>query len=429
MNNLFSLFLIIFFISCSSTSSIVHNQNFNPIIVPHDFFGIAHAGMNLADEEFQLLDEMNAVWTLHTFNWHNIEKEKGVFNFSRYDPFVERALQEGKKIVVVLAYSNSWVDADTGKTKYIPERYIQDFLNYIEAIVLHYKDKIAAWQIWNEPNFNMFWKGTNKEFYNLSRQTVKKIREIAPDAYIIGGGFMRTPISFIKGMSKAGALENLDAIAFHPYALNPTWSMRLYDNLLKLNSELNFNGDVFITEVGFPTGGSYPHTVSMRNLPAYVVKIITGSAARGARALLWFQFSDNYNEGEYPNKTDSELYFGLTYRNFTKKNGAWAYELCARYLPGSHHLKDLPIRENVPSCVVSFYFVNSETGNNTLIMWNEISGRRKIKITAGTAFTVHNIATGENSILQDESVLEITGVPVFITWEGSTTPLISKVRR
>ena len=423
MKYFFSLSVLILLISCSSTPMPVYEQHTNPVIVPLDFFGVAHAGMNLADEEFQLLDEMNVVWILHTFNWHIIEREKGTFDFSRYDPFVNRALQEGKKIVVVLAYSNNWVD-DSGNNRYIPERHIPDYLSYVEAIVLHYKDKITAWQIWNEPNTNNFWKGTNEEFYNLSRQTAQKIRELTPEAYIIGGGLMRTPVSFIKGMSRAGALENLDALAFHPYALNPSWSMRLYDNLTVLNSKLNFSGDIFITEIGFPTGGWYPHRVSMKNLPAYVVKTIAGSAARGARALLWFQFSDNYIEGEYPNKIDSELYFGLTYRDFTRKNGAWAYQICALYLPGSRYAPELPVRERIPNNIVSFCFMDGINGN-TLILWNDGAGKRRIKISVGSSFTAHNISTGENTVFQNETFLEVSKVPVIVTWDGSSAPGIS----
>ena len=420
------LFLVFILVSCSITIVPRHELYSNSVIVPKDFFGVAHAGMNLANEEFNLLDEMNIVWILHTFNWHHIEKEKGSFDFSRYDPFVNRAVQERKKIVVVLAYSNSWIDTETKKTKYVPEKYIPDYLNYIEAIVLHYKDKIAGWQIWNEPNFNIFWRGTNEEFYNLSRQTTQKIREIAPNAYIIGGAFMRTPKLFIKGMSKAGALENLDAIAFHPYALNPTWSMRLYDILTKLNSEINFNRDIFISEIGFPTGGLYPHRVSMRNLPSYVVKTIVGSASRGAKALLWFQFSDNYIEGEYPNKIDSELYFGLIFGDYTRKNGAWAYQVCSRYLPGSRYVPELPIKERIPSNINSFCFTNGINGN-ALILWNNINIRQRVRLSLSSLFYLHNISNGNYSELSNEVILDITSEPLFITWQGSSVPKISRI--
>jgi len=424
MKYLLSLSILIFFLSCSVTPMPVHEQNTDPIIVPHDFFGIVHAGMNLANEEFQLLDEMNIVWILHTFNWHLIEREKGVFNFSRFDNFVNKSLQEGKKVFVTLAYSNHWVDKDTGKSKYIPERYIPDFLNYIEAIILHYGNKVSAWQIWNEPNFNIFWRGTDKEFYNLSRQTAQKIKEIAPEAYLIGGGFSGSPTSFILGMKRTGAIEHLDAISFHPYSLNPNWSMRVYDSFLRTMSKIDFKGEIVISEIGYPTGGWYPHRVTMRNLPSYVLKTIVGSASRGAKILLWFQFSDNYIEGEYPNKIDSELYFGLTYRDFTRKNGAWAYEICARYLPGSRYAPELPIRERISSSIVSFCFMNGRKGN-TLILWNDVIGKQRIKISVGSSFSAHNISTGENNIFQDETFLEVSRVPIVITWEGSSAPKIS----
>jgi len=413
------LLILLFSISCSSNPA----KYSISAEIPDDFLGFVHAGDSIDD--YQLLNELGSVWLLQTFYWSRIERTQGEFNFSWYDNFINTAKENNKKVIAVMAYSTSW----TGdKDRHISKDNISHFLNFLETTVNRYKGLVDAWQIWNEPN-HVFWKGTDKEFFELSKLSAQRIRETDPDAYIIGGGILRTPKCFIKGMQKAGALENLDAISIHPYALNPFWSMRHYESFINLMADINFTGEVWITEIGFPTGGLYPTRVSMQNLPSYVVKTIVGSAVRGARTLSWYQFSDSYNEGGYPDKNNSEDYFGLTYSNRTKKNGAWAYELCARYLPGSQYLKELPIREKIPSGIVSFYFVNSKTGNNTLIIWNDINARRNIKLTVETNFTIHNIATGENSILQDGAVIEISSTPVFITWEGQAAPRISRARK
>jgi len=425
MKHIYILLIILIFISCSSAPMSKNTQN-NPVIVPEDFFGMVHAGMSATEEEFKVINDMNIIWLLYTFYWSGTEREKGVFRFSGNDKFVEKALQEGKKVAVTLGYSSSWISEEVGNGHYIPQKFIPDFLDYVEALVSRYKGKVSAWQIWNEPNFNHFWKGTNEEFYNLSKAAAQRIRETDPDAYIVGGGFMRSPNAFIKGMHKAGAMENLNALSFHPYALNPKWSMRVYDNFSKVLSKINFQGDVSISEIGYPSGGWYPHKVSMKNLPSHVVKIMTGAAVRGAKNVLWYQFKDHYNLNKAPNKIDSEHFFGLIYPDYTRKNGSWAYQLCARFLPGSRYLKDLPIRENIPSCIASFYFVNEKTGINTLIIWNSVNLKQKIKVTASAALTIHNISTGENSILQDESFIEITGTPVILTWESAAVPKISK---
>jgi hypothetical protein len=393
-------------------------------IVPQDFFGFVHAGNSGTAEEYQLLDEMGAVWLLNTFYWGSIENEKGVFDFSWYDDFVNTAKENGKKVIAVMAYETPWLFPEGRGKRYISSENIPHFLNFLEVTVDRYRGKVDAWQIWNEPNW-IFWRGSDRDFFELTRLSAIRIRETDPDAYIIGGAFWRTPKGFIRGMHRAGAMENLDALSFHPYATNPRGAMRLFDDFLKIISEINFSGDIWITEVGFPTSGWYPSSVSMENLPSYVIKTIVGSAARGARTLLWYSLGDSYNLGEAPDKNDSEAFFGLTYPDFTRKNGAWAYELCARFLPGSRFMPELPQRINIPSNIVSFCFLEGIAGKNTLVIWNDRNNTQRIQLTLDSPVTIHEISTGNSVIKQDEIILDITNVPVFITWEGSASPVIS----
>ncbi|GBU28542.1 hypothetical protein R84B8_02102 [Treponema sp. R8-4-B8] len=381
----------------------------------------------MAVEEYQVLNEMCPVWVSKVFNWHQIEKEKDNFDFSFYDNFVNNAKAHGKKIVACLAYSTSWIN--DGKNKdYISKENLQYFINYVEVTVNRYKGKIDAWRIWNEPNW-LFWKGTDKEFFELSKLTAVKIKEIDPDAYIIGGNFQRLPYNFILNMKKAGAMENLSAISFHPYAINPKGAIRLLDNFFKIASKINFNGDIWITEIGYPTSGWYPSRASLKDLPSYVIKTIAPAAARGTRALIWYHFKDSYKFDEYINTINSEYYFGLVYSDFIRKDGAWAYELCARYLPGSRYYPELPIKEDVKSNIVTLCFIGNESNANTLIIWNDVNIKQKIKVSIPTTITIHDISSVDNFSLLDEAIVEISHKPVFITWQGSSVPHISKIRK
>jgi hypothetical protein len=415
---IFSLFSI----SCSTASLTPSTQ----VTIPSDYLGVA-GGDTSADNEYQLINELGIVWVSQTFYWSRIEKEKGNFTFSSYDNYVNKAKEHGKKVLALLAYASPWLN-DGKDNKYISKENIHHFLNYIEVIVTRYKGKVDAWQIWNEPNW-IFWKGTNNEFYELSRLAANKIREVDPAAYIIGGGFQRLPKNFIKNMKKAGALENLDAFSIHPYDINPKGSIRLLDNFFKIASKVDFKGDIWITEIGFPTSGWYISRVSLKKMPSYVIKTIAPAAASGSRALIWYQFQDNYNYGEYPNKFDSELYFGLAYLDFSRKKGAWAYELCGRYLPGSRYNPELPLKENIKSNIITLCFTGNSSNTNTLIIWNDNIIKQKIKVTIPSTISIHDISTGSNYSLQNETIIEVSEQPVFITWQGSSIPQISSVRK
>jgi hypothetical protein len=269
----------------------------------------------------------------------------------------------------------------------------------------------------------MFWNGSDKDFFELSARAAQKIRETDPDAYILGGAFWRVPGGFIKKMYKAGAMENIDALAFHPYAVNPSGSMKLYDKFLKTLSEINYNGPVWITEVGYPMGGWYPTRVSPEEHPSYVIKTITGAAARGARVLSWYELFDAHNMEDVPPFTlNSEKFFGLVYPDYSRKNGSWAYELCARFLPGSRYVPDFPRKENIPSNIVTFCFMGGKSGVNTLIVWNDKSRSQKVSLHFSAPALLHDISTGKNSNLPLETVLDVRKEPLFITWHGADVP-------
>ena len=420
---LFSLFLC----SCSSTRYPQQGRTGN---VPEDFFGMVHAGHKLTPEEYRLIDDMGVRWTRGSRDWSRIEKEKGNFDFSGYESQIDSACKAGLKIVVTLAYSNPWLYPEGKSKRYISPENIPHFLNYVEEMVNHFRGRVDVWNVWNEPNLKKFWNGPNKDYYELSRQTVQKIRELDPDAYILGGSFLRVPRRFIKKMYRAGGMENLDGLSFHPYALNPAGSMRLTDKFFRIMSDINFTGDVWIDEIGHPTGGRYPHRVSLEGLPSHVVKSMTGAATRNINALLWYQLFDTYNKDKVPPEKmkDSERFFGLVYPDYTRKSGGWAYELCARYLPGSRYAPDFLQREKISSSIISFCFLDGKSGNNTLVLWNDRKRPKKAKLSLDAPSVLYDITTGKGQSLTGETVLKIGKQPMIITWQGEDVPRLAVVK-
>ncbi|ULQ58930.1 hypothetical protein K7I13_10390 [Brucepastera parasyntrophica] len=416
--SIFRLFIMLAFfstlLSCSTTFTPGTSRR-----IPEDFFGMAHAGDTRTEEEYELLDDLSAVWMRKTFRWNQIEETEGAWDFERWDDFVDSGKAAGKKILAVLAYDVGWIYGEDVEARrhIIPEK-IPYFLRYVEEVVLRYKGRIDAYEIWNEPNWT-FWRGPNKDFYELSRAAAEKIREIDPEAYIIAASVSRVPKGFIKGMFKAGAMDQADAISFHPYAVSPKASVRLFDKLEKIVKEFGFTGDIWITEVGYPTKGWYPTRVSEKNFPAYVVKTLTGHAARGVKVLFWYELFDKYNKGEAPSKLDSELYFGLAYPDYARKDGAAAYALCGKYIAGTDYRPDLVTKTGLPSSAQVLLFCGSSA--QTLVLWNE-GGSVPVKVSlSGTQHLVHDIASGGFQTVSAETELVLTKTPVILTWTADAS--------
>jgi hypothetical protein len=413
--------LISVFLSCASTP-------LPPDVsarVPDDFFGMVHAGNTETPEEYALLDEMGVEWILYTFYWHRIEPENDKWNFSHYDSYVDKGKAAGKKIVAVLAYDASWLYKDGERKRYVSGENLPYYLRFIEETVKHFRGQVDAWEIWNEPNFS-YWKGSDDDFFALTAAAALKIKELDPDSEILGGAFWRVPEIFINRMFESGALDTVTGLAFHPYATNPGATVKLYDKLSVILKKRAFTMPVWITEVGYPTGGWYPTSISEDDQPAYIVKTLTGLAARGPRALLWYELFDSHNRGESPSRLDSEKYFGLVYPDYTRKKGSYAYTLCARYLAGTEYRPDLIEKTNIPKTLISFHFTG-KNGNNTLILWNDRNSIITIRISFANAGLLHNISTGENTLIEPEIELRIGYEPTIITWidEGAGVPRIS----
>jgi len=409
------------------TSCVTPNPKTGYVQIPAGFAGIVHAGETNTAEEYAYLDYLGTGWKLHTFYWSRIENEQGVWNFQQYDNLVDMGNNAGIKTLGILAYDNNWIHVNKKMQYYIPPEKLQDFLEYVRKTVEHFKGRVDAWCIWNEPNFQ-FWTGTKEEFFELSRRAADVIRQTDGDVIILGGAFNRgifgLPKKYIRGLFESGAMEKADAIAFHPYELNPVRTAKLYDSFKKLILDYGFEEKIWVTEVGYPTGGLYPTKVSEKNYPAYIIKTFTLLAAGGAKKIFWYQLFDP----ETRKSTNSEDFFGLVRsRNDHSSKGAEAFRLCAVYLSGTVYQPQAPSAkptaevsrapwlENLPKSISSYYFKGD--GRNVLVLWKKRPGTKSVHLDLpGTGHISHDPVSGNSNALPQESQIKIGTMPVFITW-------------
>jgi hypothetical protein len=413
----FALLLPFLLFSCASSQPVSGNSR----MIPADIAGLVHAGQTNTPEEYALLDRLGAEWLLATFYWDGIEPADNQWYFDWYDMYVDTANAAGKKIVGILAYDVAWIHSDGKSHNYIPPDKIDFFLDFVRQTAEHFRGRVGAWCIWNEPNFH-FWTGSRDEFFVLARRAADAVREVDPDVTLLGGAFNRgvfgLPKAYIQGLFESGAMEKVDAVAFHPYELNPARAAKLYDDFRALVAPYGFADRIWVTEVGYPTGGLYPTSVSEKRLPEYVVKTFVNLAVRGAEKILWYQLFDPTNRV----RGDSEDFFGLvrSREDYTSK-GTEAFRLCATLLAGTVYRPDLPLREYLSPSMKAFYF--ERKGEGTLVMWQEgAPARVRLSFLKGGLFTVHDPVSGNAVEMTADTVLRVGAAPVFVTWQGFTAP-------
>ena len=419
--NLFPLCFLVIFVSCATPP--FHTDK--PRHVPEDFFGIA-PGSGLKPEDFPLIDELGVVWQRRTCRWSSVERTPGEWNFSDWDNYVEISKNTGKKLLAILGFDTPWIYEEETTRRKITARELPLYLNYVETIVRRYRGKIDAYEIWNEPNM-MSWYGSKKEFIAMTRAAIKTIRSVDPDVTILAGSFWRVPRGFIRKTIRAGGVDGADGVSFHPYAVGPAKSVKLFDSLMKLLAKEGFAGEVWITEVGYPTRGWYPTRVSEKNFPSHIVKTLVPLAARDPRVLLWYELFDYQNPGEYTSAWNSEDFFGIAYPNHSVKTGYNAFALCGRNLAGKEYRPELPLRRGLPKRTVSLCFTGQDA-ENVLILWNERGSAFSARVTLpGKNQRLYDIKTREYRALGEETEITVAKTPLFFTWTGTAIPMVQKL--
>ena len=145
------------------------------------------------------------------FVWNNIEKEKGIFSWDKADKYVTYAQNHNQKTIATIWPYSNWEQKSCkrkkgrspfGKrfTKYLSKPCsMENYKTFLLALVDRYDGDgqndmpgltkpIIHWEIMNEPEFRMFFKGTEDEFVEIFNFSSKLIKFKQKDAVIIMAG-------------------------------------------------------------------------------------------------------------------------------------------------------------------------------------------------------------------------------------------------
>ena len=145
------------------------------------------------------------------FIWNHIEKEKGKFNWEETDKYVVYAQEHNQIILATIWPHANWeqksckrkkAKSPFGKrfTKYLSKPCsMNDYKNFLVKLVDRYDGDglndmpgltkpIKYWDVMNEPEFKMFFKGSKEDFVEIFNFSSKVIKEKQPDAVIVMAG-------------------------------------------------------------------------------------------------------------------------------------------------------------------------------------------------------------------------------------------------
>jgi hypothetical protein len=179
------------------------------------------------------------------------------------------------------------------------------------------RHEIRAWQVWNEPNIPVYWpEGPDAEEYvELLDAVADGIRAADSGAAVVSAGLSETGHGtrfedFVRDMFEAGAGEALDVFALHAFARDAAASVAAAERGRSLLTELGSRAPIWITEVGWASGGPRsPFTSSPEGQAERVRSALQGLVQRRERLdLLGVIY---YNWKDAPVYEGGQDFFGL----------------------------------------------------------------------------------------------------------------------
>ncbi len=409
-----------------------------PLIYPEkedievkDFSGMCHVGSNESNsDDYSMMKKLGFNWTRIDFHWTGIQPSSNEWFWGYWDGFLDATEENNVNVLALLLYDNDNIEeVETDSTKYIHPDDVPLFLEYVNRTIRRYRDRVAAWEIWNEPNILKFWGGPIEDFYYLFEETIELIhnleKEFDEDLTILcsatTSSFALYVPSEVEEFFKRGLMTHIDIIPIHIYVYDAD---SVYQNIKQIHSlgeKYGFEGKYWITEIGNPTGGQYPHRVSQEKLADNVIKFHVISTVYNIERIFWYHDRDSVN----PNENDSEGYFGLLYGDGKWKPGAFAYSLFNNHCINTVYSPNL-IRKNgiisTSDLMVALY--NKDDEKYTLILWYNPSlyesGSIKVEIDFSDKVKnayIHDIYDGTNKPLI-EDIIEVGNRPIFITFNS-----------
>lgn len=162
-------------------------------------------------------------WVRLDLNWLDMQPTNAAPDFTRFDMLVDAAGADGLSVLGVLAYTPAWASTgDTksdGSTNDVPQA--GAYAAFVTAAVTHFGSKIAAYELWNEPNLAQFWEGTTQQYLDLVLSPgADAVHAACAGCLVVGPGLATVGTAYADWMDAvlSGYANKLDVVSGHDYA-------------------------------------------------------------------------------------------------------------------------------------------------------------------------------------------------------------------
>jgi hypothetical protein len=169
--------------------------------------------------------------------WSSLETTgKGQYSqwyVDKLDHVVSGANQRGLKLLLTFWETPCWASSapasakqgcsgnwwDRGVQLYPPNN-PRDYADALAWAIRRYGNRVAAWEIWNEPNLPEFFKADDPagSYATLVRTAYPAAKAANPGATIVAGSLAQSDYEFTERLMRLGVGGHFDAWSVHPYS-------------------------------------------------------------------------------------------------------------------------------------------------------------------------------------------------------------------
>ncbi len=268
--------------------------------------------------------------------WRDLEPRKGEWDFTRLDSCVALAERHRVEVLLPLALSPGWAAARPSESSgYGPGNASEpkdsvDWISYVRKVATRYKGRIAAYEIWNEPNLSKFYSGNMSSLLTLARSAYRTIKSVDPTCLVVTPSATGSDgAAWLDEYLGMGGGRAADVVGFHAYVGQGHSPEDMAELLLRVKRIAASRGmgpmSVWNTETGWaiqnaralpeslraaapPTRGALPDSTAA----GYVARCYLLAWIGGVARYYWYAW-DNYSMGLVEPDGRSEKLAGLAY--------------------------------------------------------------------------------------------------------------------
>jgi polysaccharide biosynthesis protein PslG len=248
-----------------------------PRPLPPGFFGVVPQAP-LSSAELERMQGTVGTLRLPVY-WFEIEAERGIYDFAKTDRAIGNAARHGLEVLPFVYGTPAWLAREHACFPLGSKAGRAAWPRFVRALVERYgpggefwrgrewRRPVHRWQIWNEPNFRLFWRPrpSPRQYAELLSSAAAAIRAADPRARVVlagvapvGGGTL--PWVYLRRLYRVpGVRRDFDAVGLHPYGARVEVMASQIDLARRVMDEA---GDertpILVTELGVASRGAIP---------------------------------------------------------------------------------------------------------------------------------------------------------------------------